>query len=182
MEKRYLGNSRYRNSKKGQALSMILLVVTIFVVGIILFFMNHLNKQVYDSFDEYFENDADLNNTEAHQTVETLQGVEGSTIWDYAFLAIFIGMMLQMILFSFASRTNVAFFWIFVILGMIILTIGTALSNMWQDISSNVEFSETILRFPITHTILGTYYPTIITGITFLGMIILFGKFPGQQE
>lgn len=169
-------------NKKAQALSMILLVISIFIVGIILFFMNHLNKAVYDKFDEYFENDPDLNNTEAHQATERLQSVEGSNIWDYSFLAIFIGLLIQMLLFSFASRTNVAFFWIFVIIALIVLTIGTGLSNIWQEMSTQAEFAVTLTRFPITNTILGTYYPTIITGLIFLGMIILFGKFPGQQE
>lgn len=169
-------------NKKGQLVSIILVVITLFIIGIILFFFNHMNKQVYDSLDEYFEGNADLNNTEAHTAVEDLQGVEGSNIWDYAFLAIFIGMMIQMLLFSFASRQNVAFFWLFVVMGILVLIIGTALSNVWQEMAANPEFATTLTRFTITNTILGTYYPTIITGIMFLGLIILFGKFPGQQE
>lgn len=168
--------------KKGQAISLILLVITLFVVGIIIFFMNHLNKAVYDEFDEYFEANVELNQSEAHLATQRLLEVESGSIWDYAFLAIFFGMLIQMFLFSFASRTNVAFFWVFVILGMIILTIGTALSNIWQEMSVEPEFAETILRFPITNIILGTYYPTIITGVIFLSLIILFGKFPGGQE
>ena len=169
-------------NKKGQFVSVILLVITVFVVGITVFFLNHLNKDIYDKFDNTFEKDAQLNNSEAHIAVQKFQRIEGSNIWDYAFLAIFIGMLIQMLLFSFASRTNVAFFWVFVIIGMIVLMIGVGLSNIWQEMSSKAEFTETIVRFPITNTILGTYYPTIITGILFLGLIILFGKFPGQQE
>lgn len=169
-------------NKKGQLVSIILVVITLFVIGIILFFFNHLNKQVYDSLDKYFEENPDLNNTEAHQATEDLQGIEGSRIWDYAFLAVFFGMMIQMLIFSFASRTNVAFFWLFVISGILILIIAVALSNIWQEMAANPEFATTLTRFTITNTILGTYYPTIITGVMFLGLIILFGKFPGQQE
>jgi cbb3-type cytochrome oxidase subunit 3 len=168
--------------KKGQLASILLVVITLFVIGIILFFFNHLNKQVYDSLDDYFEGNEGLNQSEAHNATVELQGIEGSNIWDYAFLAIFFGMMLQMLIFSFASRTNVAFFWLFVVAGIVILIVGVALSNIWQEIAADPEFATTITRFTITNTLLGTYYPTIITGVMFLGMIIMFGKFPGQQE
>jgi len=174
-------NSLLQN-KKGQVVSIILFVITVFIIGIVLFFGNHLYKNVYNSLEENFADNSDLNNTEAHQAVQKLNDIEGSSIWDYAFLAIFFGLVIQMLLFSFASRNNVAFFWVFVIMGIIILIIGVALSNIWQEMAGNSEFAESIARFPITNAILGTYYPTIITAIMFLGMIILFGKFPGQQN
>jgi len=170
-----------KENKKGQFASILLAVITIFIIAIILLFFNHLNKQVYDSLDEYLE-DSEYDNTESHQITEKLQEIEGSRIWDYVFLAAFMGIMIQMIVLSFASKTNVAFFWIFVLLGIIILVVGTILSNIWQEIAINPEFSETIARFTITNTILGSYYPTIITGIFFLGLIIIFGKFPGLGE
>lgn len=168
-------------NKEGQFLSVLTLVITIFVVGITLFFLNHLNKQIYDKFDTTFESQPSLNNSEAHLAVQKFQGIEGSKIWDYAFLAIFIGMFIQMLIFSFASKTNIVFFWLFVLLGIIVLIIGTALSNIWQEMASQAEFATTLLRFPIMNTILGSYYPTIITGIMFFGMIVLFGKFPGNE-
>lgn len=168
-------------NKKGQFLSVLTLVIFVFATGIALFFLNHINKQIYDKFDTTFEATPTLNNTEAHLAVQKFQGVEGSRIWDYAFLAIFIGMFIQMLMFSFASRTNIAFFWIFTLLGVVVLVVGTILSNIWQTMASNTEFAVTLLRFPITNMVLGSYYPTIISGIIFLGMIILFGKFPGQE-
>jgi len=156
-------------------------VVTIVIIGIILLFMNHFNEKIYTSLDEYME-DSDYNQTEAHQATEDFQEIEQSHIWDYVFLAIFIGLMIQMLIFSFASKINIAFFWIFVLLGIIILIVGVVLSNIWQEVASNPEFAETILRFPIANALLGTYYPTAIVAILFLGMIILFGKFPGQEN
>lgn len=168
-------------NKKAQVQSIILAVITIFIIGIILFFFNHMNKKVYDEFDEYFEGNADLNDTEAHAALQDIQDLEGTSTWDYAFLAIFIGLNIQMIIFAFASRQNLAFFWLFVIIGIIVLILGTILSNIWQDISTQTEFASTILRFPITNTLLGTYFPTIITGVFYLSLIFLFGKFPGVE-
>ena len=171
-----------RKKKKGQVESIIFIVINLVIIGIILFFFNHMNKQVYDKFDKYMNDSAKYNNTEAHQALRDIQGVEGSNIWDWVFLAVFIGMNIQMIILSFASRQNLAFFWIFVIIGIVILILGIALSNIWQEMVNNPEFATTLLRFPITNTILGDYFPTILTGIFFLFLIIIFGKFPGAGK
>ena len=169
-------------NKKAQIVGVILAVVTLFIVAIILLFMNTLNKEVYDKFDKYMNDSPSYNQTEAHDVVKKLQKVEGSLIWDYVFLAILIGMFIQMIILAFASRANVLFFWIYVLLAMVILVIGTVLSNIWQEVAVQPAFAESILRFPITNLVLGSYYPTIVTGFIFLGMIFIFGKFPGQTE
>ena len=143
--------------------------------------MSHVNEKLYSSLADNFEADADLNNTEAHQAIQDIRDVERSSIWDFAFLAIFLGLMIQMLIFSFASRSNIAFFWIFVVIGIIALTLGVMLSNIWQNVAENPEFASTIARFPITNTLLGSYFPLVVVAITFLFMIVLFGKFPGQD-
>ena len=169
-------------SKKAQLGSIIIVIVSLFIVGIILLFMNHLNEKIYTSLDEYMEEDSDLNQTEAHQTVEKLQSIEQSHIWDYVFLAVFIGLMIQMLILSFATKINIAFFWIFILVGLVILVVGVMLSNIWQETAENPEFATTLLRFPITNALLGSYFPMVVVVIMFLGMIILFGKFPGQER
>ena len=169
---------REKMNKKGQIGTILIVVVTIFIVAILLFFLNHLNERIYTSFDDYFE-DSEFNNTEAHIALEKFQTLERSNMWDWVFLAVFIGLMIQMLVFSFATRINIAFFWIFILVGIVILIVGVMLSNIWQEISTTAEFADTILRFPITDAILGTYFPTVVVAFLFLGMIVLFGKFPG---
>lgn len=173
-------NNKARN-KKGQAGSFLIAIVTLFIVAILLFFLNHLNERIYTSFDDYFES-SEFNNTEAHVALEKFQAIERTNMWDWVFLAVFIGLMIQMLVFSFATRVNIAFFWIFILVGIIILIVGVMLSNIWQGIAENPEFATTILRFPITNTILGTSFPMVVVGFLFLGMIVLFGKFPGQGQ
>ena len=165
--------------KKAQFESVLFAIITIFIVGIILFFMSHVNKELYDKFDEILEKDADLNQTQAHKALEKVQRVEGSNIWDYAFLAIFIGLIIQIVIFSFATRINIAFYWILILLDLPILIVGVVLSNVWQTLAANTEFATTILRFPITNLLLGSYFPIAVTIIIFIASIILFGKRPG---
>jgi len=170
-----------KKNKKGQAETIILTIVTIFIIGIIVFFMNHFNETFYSAMADTFEDNDKLNNTEAHQALETFRDVERSSMWDFAFFIMFIGLMIQMMVFSFASRSNIAFFWIFIIVGVIALMLGVMLSNIWQGIAENPEFATTILRFPITNVLLGSYFPIVVTGFIFIFMIVLFGKFPGQD-
>lgn len=167
------------HSKKGQFESALLAVVTIFVIGIILFFFNHVNDQLYTGFEKYFNDSEDYNGSIAHTAMLDIHDVENS-VWDWAFLAIFIGLMLNMLFFAYATRINIAFFWIFAIIGIVILIVGVILSNTWQEMSTNPEFVDTIARFPITNMLLGSYFPTVVVALTLVMMIVLFGKPPKE--
>jgi len=166
-------------NKKAQFASILLVIITIFIIGIILFFFNRLNNELYDSLDEYFNDSEDYNQSEAHQAVQDIRTVENS-VWDYAFLAIFIGLLIQIVMFSFATRINIAFFWIMIIINIPLLIVGVVLSNIWQEVVANAEMVTTLARFPITNTLLGTYYPMVLTILFFLVAIVLFGKRPGE--
>jgi len=167
-------------NKKAQFQTTLLVVITIFIIGIILFFFNHLNNQLYSSLDKYLNESAEYNESEARSSVQRIQTVENS-VWDYAFLAIFIGLLIQILMFSFATRANIAFYWLLVLIDIPILIVGVVLSNIWQELAINPEFAVTITRFPITNTLLGTYFPIALTVIFFFGAVILFGKKPGGE-
>ena len=165
-------------NKKGQMESFLYVVITIFVIGIILFFFSHLNSKVYDKYDEWMGNETDIVDTTAHETIQKISTVEKTNLWDFAFLAIYVGLIIQLILFSFATRINLAFYWLFALLSLVMLIVGTILSATWQELSVSPEFATTLTRFPITNTLLGTYYPIGITFMIMVGMIVLFGKRP----
>lgn len=167
-------------NKKGDIVSIIFAVVAIFIIGILFFFMNHVTDTMYTSLDEYFNDSVKYNDSVAHESLERIHGVENS-IWDYAFVGIFLGYMLALALTAFSTRISAVFYWIYGILSLVVLGLGVILSNIWQEAASQPTFSETILRFPITNAILGTYYPTFITGMIVIGMILLFGKSGGAE-
>lgn len=167
-------------NKRGQFESVLIVVISMFIIGMVLFFMNHFDKQIYDKYDEYLGNNTDLSGTEAHVAIRDIRDLEETNIWDYAFLAIFVGLMIQLLLFSFATRINIAFYWLFAILGIIILIVGVMLTATWQELSINPEFGTTLARFPITNTLLGTYFTWVISFIVMISMIILFGKRPSE--
>ena len=167
-------------NKKAQFESKILAVIMIFVIGVILIFFNRVNVELYESLDGYFNESEDYNDSLAHQTNTKILSIETS-IWDYVFLAVFVGIIIQIILFSFATRISLAFYWLSVLIDLPLLILGVILSNIWQNIAANPEFTETIARFPITDMILGSYYPIGVVFIIFLTSIVLFGKRPGDS-
>lgn len=171
-----------KKDKRGQVESILYIVITLVIVGLILFFFNHLDEQLYSSLSNNFAENPTLNNSIAHTTLDEIRDIERTSIWDWVFLAVFIGLNIQMVVLSFASRQNLAFFWIFVIVGLVILMLATVLSNIWQEVAANPEFVSTIARFPVTNTLVGSYFPTVITGIFYLFLIIIFGKFPNREN
>lgn len=167
-------------NKKGQFESMLLAIVLIVSVGIIIFFMNHVNSKLYTSLDDYFDASGKYKGTEIANLTQEYVDKETSSTWDYVFLAIFLGVIIQIVIFSFATRINVAFFWLLIIFDIPIMVAGIILSNIWQDVVANPEFVTTIARFPITNALLGTYFPVVIVFMIFISSIILFGKRPGE--
>ena len=167
-------------NKKGQAADAIFIIISLVAIGITLLFLNLLTTEIYSGVDDFLNDSADFNDSVARDTLQDIQEVENE-IWDWAFLAIYMGFMLQIVILSFAARVNIVFFWLFVIFNMIALFVGVILSNIWQGIASNPEFAETIVRFPITNSLLGTFFPVAILIVLFVMMILLFGKPSGGQ-
>lgn len=166
-------------NKRGQFESKLLTIISIFIVGIIVFFMSHMTSQVYGEFDDYLET-SDYVNTTAQESLQEIQDVENSSMWDYAFLAIFFGLIIQVLMFSFATRISIAFYWLLFIIDIPIFVVGIMASNIWQEMAASPEFAITITRFPITDAILGSYFPMIIVIIFTIFSVLLFGKSPQQ--
>ena len=105
-------------NKKGDIPSILYAIVAVAVVGIIILFGSHLNNAVYDSFDDYFDDNPTFNDTTAHQTVNEIQTKENS-LWDYVFLGIAMGYLLITALSAYSTRISPIFYWIYGILTMI---------------------------------------------------------------
>jgi len=167
-------------NKKGDFASFLFVIAALFAVGVLLFFAYHFFTEINSEFDDYLSADSDYNNTEAHQALTTYQ-TTADTIWDYAFLGIAIAYVLGLIFTAFSTRISPIFFWVYIILAMVGLIVGVMLSNTWQELAEDKAFVNTIDNFPITDTLLGTYYPMFITFIMIIFIILLFGKPLGGQ-
>jgi hypothetical protein len=163
-------------NKKGQIQDILYVIVILFVIAIIFYFFSHIFFAFYGEFQTVLGNSPTLDEGgEAAEALSNIQTAESSA-WDYGFLGIFASYVLLIGIFSFSSRINPIFFWIAVIMSTLGLLIGVILSNTWQQIAINPELVSTTARFPITNAIMGTYYPSVITFIIVIGLILIFGK------
>lgn len=161
-------------NNKADFASMIYIVVFLFVIGISLFLMNDLTNKINTEIKSNI-NTNDTNYTAAVTALEKIQSTD-NYIWDYAFLGILIGSMFALVLSAYAIRMSPIFYWVYGILSLVILAIGVILSNTWQELAADPEFTATLTRFPIMNVVLGSYYPLIIIAVTIIAIIVLFGK------
>lgn len=168
-------------NKRGDIQSIIYITMFLVIVGIVIFLISHTNIELFTELQDVLNN-SDYNSTEAYTQATNFKDVNQSRLWDYAFLGLFFGSLIAIGLSSYAVRISPIFYWVYAVLSLVVLTLGTILSNLWQSISSDPEFATTITYFPIMNTLLGSYYPIIVTAIVIIAMMVLFGKPPGQQE
>lgn len=177
----------FKFNKRADFASIVYVVIFLFVVAIAFFFLSHVNNEIFieinSTLHEYndSEDGGALGHSEPFDVTEGFISMNNS-VWDYAFLGIFIGVLIALGLTAYAVRISPVFYWIYGIMSMTVLALGAMLSNIWQGMVADPTFTTTLTRFPITDLLLGTYYPVVVTALIVLTMIILFGKPASQQE
>lgn len=170
-----------RWNSKGQLESALLAVVMIFVIGLVIFLFSHVFDSMYTQLDNYFNSTTKYNVSEARTAIQDIQNAERSS-WDYATIAIVIGLIIQLIVLSYATRISIVFYWLYIISSLIILTVGAVLSTTWDNLVANPAFVDTIARFPITDAILGSRFMLITSSLIIMtAVIVIFGKRPGEE-
>ena len=167
-------------NKRGDVASIIYVVIFIAIVGMLFFLISHLNNLIFTEFENTLGNSSDFSDTQALLTVNEIKASDAA-VWDYAFLGIFLGSLIAIGLSAYAVKISPVFFWIYGLLSLLVLGLGVVLSNLWQSWSANPEFAATLVRFPITNAVLGSYYPLVVTAIIILAMVLIFGKTGGNQ-
>lgn len=170
------------NKKGADIPSVIFIVVALLAIGVLFLFTNNLTHEIYNEFGDAIEDMPNYdNNTEAVKAIRSIDS-QNEVVWDYAFLFIAIFSLFALGILAFSTRISPIFYWIYGVLGLLLFFIAIIMSNIWQEMAASEAFSTTITNFPITNTLLGTYYPTLVLGALIMGMILLFGKFGGNNE
>jgi|26BtaG_2_1085354.scaffolds.fasta_scaffold01132_7 hypothetical protein len=94
---------------------------------------------------------------------------------DYVIFGLFVALTLGIIV----TGWFVGGITIFMILYIIVIIIGVAMSaimsNVWETVSTAVQFGTTVLAFPITnHLLLNLPYYVSVMG--FIGLLVMFAK------
>ena len=164
-------------NKRGDIPSLIYLVITIFLIGFVFIFGNTLTHKLTTQMETQLNTSSEFVNSTAITTLQKIRTTD-DYIWDYGFLAIYIGSVAALAISAYATRISAIFYWFYAIMSVIVLILGVMLSNAWQTgVATNV-LSESVARFPITNFLLGSYAPIAVTAIIVITMVLLFAKTP----
>lgn len=163
--------------RRGDIQSLFFAVVSVFIAAIVIFVLSHLFFNVYGEVGNILETTGGgkYNNSEAHDFIERVQDVE-SSIWDYVFLAIAIGYILTLAVLAFSTQISQIFYFIYAVVSIFGLVMGVIFANFWDLMTQNPDLADTLARFPITDTIMGTFLPIYVGVIIVTVLILLFGK------
>ena len=163
-------------NKRGDIPSILFIVIALVFIGVVFLFTNNLFQSLTGGFaDAISESDRYDNNTQAVRSARSIHS-QNTRIWDYGFLFIALGSVISLAIVGFSTRISPIFYWVYAVLGFFVLLVAVILSNVWQEMAEDPSFAETIVNFPITDALLGTYYPSLILFALVLTMILLFGK------
>lgn len=162
---------------KGDIPSLIYLVIVIFLIGFVFIFGNTLTHKLTTQMEASYNSTAATQNSSAITALQKIRTTD-DYIWDWAFLAIYIGSIAALAVSAYSTRISPIFYWFYGIMGLGVLLLGVMLSNTWQTAVSNPVFADSIGRFPITNFLLGTYAPLAVTAMIVITMILLFAKTP----
>lgn len=120
-----------------------------------------------------------LQNTSAGQNAvvnETINaGIATSQMGDVVFLILFAGYLLALIATSMAVNFHPAWFFIFVLLSILGVTIAAPISNAYATISQSEAFNSLISTFPVTDMIM-LNLPFVIAIISAILLIITYAR------
>ena len=114
-----------------------------------------------------------------NQSQEAVDAVQGSlditNRMDYVIFGVFIAMTLAIIISGWFIAGNPVFSFIYFLLVVIGVVVGSILANTWETATQKAVFGTTITHFPITNNIM-LNLPIYIAVIGFIGMIVVFAK------
>ena len=164
-------------NKRGDIPSLIYLVITLFLIGFVFIFGNTLTHKLTTQMEVQLNTSTQFQNSTAISALQKIRTTD-DYIWDYGFLAIYIGSIAALGISAYATRISAIFFWFYALMGIIVLMIGVMLANAWQTGVATSALSDSVARFPITNFLLGSYAPIAVTAIIVITMILLFAKTP----
>jgi hypothetical protein len=152
------------------ARDIILIGVLVLVFGIMFFASHYVINEAYDVL---------INNTQINatpQATEAMQNAKNLTNrFDYIVFALFIGLGLALIITGWFVAGNPIFSFIYVLIIIIGVGLSTVFANVWETVTQQSVFGNTISFFPFTNNLI-LLLPIYIAVVGFIGIVVMFAK------
>lgn len=158
---------------KGSVLDLFFVMVSIFVVGITILVGRFLWTEISPELTSHFTS------TTATSVVTTV--TSGFAIMDYVFMFMAVGSGVGIIILAYVVDFHPIFIFFTIILLVFAILVAPSLSNVFDEIGSTSELSDTLALYPMMDTFMSNY-PLFIMVIGFLLMIVMYGKAGGVSR
>ena len=157
-----------RNKKKGQISDIVFCLVTLTSIFITLLVAVYIYNQIDIGF-----SDSGLETNESAEAYDAFEVSFG--IFDKSFIFIMIGLIIALIISSFAIPAHPIFLVINVIGFIVLIFLGAILSNAAYDISEQEGLNDSMSYLPVSSYIVGKL-PWIGAIIVLISSIVMYSK------
>ncbi len=166
---------RITKNKKGMGDFATFIIV---VIGLLL--MAPIMLKIVNSILDPLETNLNATSTTAAANVAYVQGVF-VTFWDYLIVIALLVNMVLLFVFSYLVDTNPVFLILYIIAGIVIMSLAPYGIEPAKQIFGMSAFSTEILELPLTSYVV-TYFHMIIFAVFIVTGIILYAKFRGRAS
>jgi hypothetical protein len=159
-----------KRNKKGNVIFDTLLII---VVLIVFSLVSILGYKIYSDFNTDLQADEDMNEYAKNMSAD--MNTRFPSIFDGAFVFLFILLWVFVIISSFMIDTHPIFFVCTAIISVFIIIIAASMANAWNDVTSDEEFASLLVDFPFTVYIIQHYVMYVVI-LMFTAMVALFAK------
>ena len=99
---------------------------------------------------------------------------------DTIFMIVLVLFIIGLLITSFLFWSHPVFMVLWMILSLGALLVSVILGNVYETISTNPVFNQSIISVPITQTVM-LHFPLFILGVIILSIIVIYGK-SGQRS
>jgi hypothetical protein len=163
-------------SKKGDVSQILVVMIILLVLAIVGFITLTLSTRV----NSFWISSGTLNESSTAITaVEKMQDTAPKTT-DYAIFLAFLGMQIGVVISAVRTKFSPLTIVLFIFLTMISIMVAAGMVNMYQGLAQTTSVSDIGESLPLTGFIFSKYFPLIITVISALVMLIMYGKQGGD--
>jgi hypothetical protein len=159
-----------KRNKKGNVIFDTLLII---VVLIVFSLVSILGYKIYSDFNTDLQADEDINGYAKNMSAD--MNTRFPSIFDGAFVFLFILLWVFVIISSFMIDTHPIFFVCTAIISVFIIIVAASMANAWNDVTSDEEFASLLVDFPFTVYIIQHYVMYVVI-LMFTAMVTLFAK------
>jgi len=163
---------KIKNQKKMQ--DLLFVIITLLTIAMTLFIFLYVGQKIDTAISSKFNSEVNGSGT----VMTTTLGIVNNTS-DWAFMTLFILLILSLIISSFMIYTHPVFVVVFIIMLTVFITASVYVANVYYEFSRIPEFATALENMPMTDYIL-TNLPLITLILGVLSIIIIYSKSQGQ--